>query len=190
MKRKKPKFFLTETSHKNITDIIFLTKQPFAIIQSNYTYEVISKAFKEDGTTPIVHAKFVQNMMSTNAMIAGAVIEKEIKEKGVEPPEIDKFNLRYNKFSKLEVLHKANETIYCIDIKSAYLQVLYNEGLIKKQTFENTQKLSKKDRLAAVGLLATNKTIMHHDETGEEIAIENEQKEYAPFFFLCIMKVN
>jgi len=187
--RAKPKFFFEGDNYKLIIDAAKAHNSAYQIKHSNYTLEIISEALNDDGS-PLIQAQFLQSLMSKSAIIAANMIKSEIKTLNLEPPEFNKFDLRYNDFTDFDRLKNVNDTIYCIDIKSAYLRVLFNEGLISQGLYNHSQMLPKQDRLAAVGMMAGNKNIWHHNEIGELVDITNEQSEFANYFFLCVSKVN
>lgn len=174
---------------RNFLDILEITiamKIPFTIKQSTYTFEIIAH---DDAGEIIVRAKFLQNFMSNKANIAYKMIKNDIVASGIEMPQIDKHHLTYNKFSPVERLNMCGETIYCIDIKQAYATVLRNKGLITAKTFGYLATLSKKDRLACVGMLAANKNIWHFDENNEEVETANEHNELSDIFYMCVMEI-
>jgi len=152
----------------------------YCIKQSTYSMEIIS---------PFINKRFMQNLMSNRAFAAYAKIKKDIKEKGLTPPEIKRSMLEYYKFEMPEFLKRAKNTVYNIDLKSAYATVLKNEGVITEDTFNYMARLPKKDRLACVGMLASNKNYFFHGKDGEIEMIQNELNPLTPFFYLCIYRV-
>ena len=89
-------------------------------------------------------------------------------------------------------INKAPKNCYSVDINSAYLTVLKNEGLIKTDTFkqiikQTSSKATKIDRLKAVGMFATCKIEMNFEEGKPEQVklIENPQNWV---FWLCCQK--
>lgn len=156
------------------------SKIPYTISQSTYTIKLDSAFLKRE---------WMQNMMSEKTFKAYNKIKGDIKKKGLTPPDIDRRDLEYYKFDIPDKLKRAKRTIYNIDIKSAYASVLLNEGVIFEKTFNYMASLSKKDRLACVGMLASNKHTFFYDEAGELCSLGNENNHLAGFFYLCILKV-
>jgi len=82
------------------------------------------------------------------------------------------------------------DKLYCVDINSAYLQSLFNLGLIEPITFNFCQsKLKKLDRLKAVGMLARQKHIYTY-EKGKLADIDTKTCEYRFIFNAIIQMVN
>ena len=189
IKRQKPKFFFTKERHLQFIKMAKATKYPFTVRQSNYTLEILSEKIGGNGL-PILQIEFLQNMMSESALISAKMVEKAIRESKIVPPEINVHELQYNSFADYERLKNVPDEIYCIDIKSAYLQALKNVGAIPNELFNKLQRLEKQDRLAAVGMLAANKNIWHYNDAAELTGISNEQNEMAPWFYYCIIIIN
>lgn len=79
--------------------------------------------------------------------------------------------------------------VFGVDLNSAYLQTLLNLGIIRKKTFHwINDRLTKVERLVAVGLLAKQKTVLRY-EKGKEIK-ELEKKETSPhrYLFNCVVQ--
>ena len=154
---------------------------PFITVTSNYTFEIISS---------FVNIGFMQNVGSTQAFIAAAIIERDIRAKleaGAVAPVIDRRELSYNNFAPFERLKSIRQDVYCIDIKQAYATSLYKGGWITDETFKMMQRLVKPDRLAAVGMLAGTHSIFYHNEQAEKIDVEKDENELTCFFHNCII---
>ena len=179
MKRvKKVKSLLEENNYKDYMRMCEATGLPYTLYRSNYRV-IIESAF--------CNIDFMQNVMSNKAFIVGAMIKKDIKNTGLIPPDIDKRTLRYYDFAPPKYLQDSEHTIYNIDIKSAYANVLYTHGIITAKTSRMMQRLPKKDRLAAVGMLASKKNIFHM-EGRKVIAAATEEKDTANWFLFCVEK--
>ena len=91
-------------------------------------------------------------------------------------------DIMYYKFSALD---EVPETMYCTDLNSAYLQALFNAGIINEDSYKFGEKIPKQDRLKGVGALATKKTLIKYSggvmQTPEIIESENENI----FWFAC-----
>ena len=85
------------------------------------------------------------------------------------------------------------EKCFCVDINSAYLQVLKNEKVIDEKTFlyidkeSRKTKKSKMARLKSVGLFAKNPISMIY-ENGEIKEFKQERNPFNWVFFLACMK--
>ena len=154
---------------------------PYLIYESNYTLK-----FDSEFCAPI---QFLQNVQSKKAFMAGAKIKRDINATGLTPPDISKQEVQYYDFSPVEALKKAQETVFNIDIKSAYASVLKNHSLISADTYKYLTTLSKRDRLASVGMLASHKEIFemmgHEAVSTEEIINEMEN-----WFYFCVHQTN
>jgi len=179
-KEKKIKTLFDDDNYKNALDFCASSGLEYEIIRSNYTLEIRSSFF---------NISFIQKQHSEKAFIAKAKILKDIKGTGYKTPEIDKEDLVYFNFAMPERLKKGKHTIYNIDIKSAYANVLKRHGLISGKTFYFMSKLSKANRLMCVGALAAKKKIflMKGDET---VSCRTEILESENWFYFCVLKVN
>lgn len=78
-----------------------------------------------------------------------------------------------------------------IDLTSAYLYVLKNEGIINNAMFDKLNKVPKKDRLAIVGMLASTKSTYYFDIYGQIQDLEiKEHKELRNVFFYCVNRTH
>lgn len=162
-------------NYQQYLDFCAQTGLPYTIIESNYTLEIQSD---------FCNIYFMQNVMNKKAFIAGAKIKRDIKLTGLKKPEINNSDLRYFNFNEI-ALPLINKPVYCIDIKSAYANVLKNSALITDNTFKYMANLDKKDRLACVGMLASKKD--HFNMVGNDcidtFTIRNENEN---FFYYCV----
>ncbi len=112
--------------------------------------------------TPSQVFKWNDNNMNKRAFIAFQMIKKDLKEYTAnELPEINRFSLEFfNTYIEKSIY---SETAYCIDIKSAYATVLFNDGFISKKTYDFINILPKKARLAAVGMLASRHDLFYFE---------------------------
>lgn len=78
--------------------------------------------------------------------------------------------------------------IYQIDINSCYPSILLNAGMICEDTFKYLASLSKENRLAAIGMLASRKNIFHFDGKGEIQNHEVAKSKYSDYFFYCVQE--
>ena len=77
-----------------------------------------------------------------------------------------------------------------IDINSAYLTVLKNNGIITKKTFNYIQKCSKSERLKSVGMLATQSIIYEFKEGKENTVFLKSDENLRNIFFLCCYEID
>jgi hypothetical protein len=152
------------------------SKLPFQLSCSNYTTRL--KAGELSKT-------FVANMQSKRTFAAYAKIKSDLKDKPV--PKINQDTLIYFQ-------HDFKKDIYIdevvnIDIRSAYATVLFNDGLISKETFAYLAKIKKHERLASVGMLASRKKNFEF-VNGEPVSMEEVVSETSGFFFHAIKRTH
>ena len=178
---KKEKTLTVMFDEDNYQYYLSLIKQigcPYKIARSTYTLTISSEC---------VNIKFIQNMQTQRAFIAGNMIKADIKDK----PRPIVPDLKYFDFNKDSILMKAkNKQVYNIDIKSAYANALKNNGYISDRTFSMLASLSKRDRLASVGMLASKKCWSEYDGTGNAVKYYEEVAPTSSFFFFCVHAIN
>ena len=86
-------------------------------------------------------------MQSKRCFAAFAKIKSDVLK--VMPPEISGDKLIYFQYDFTKSV--SHDTVYNIDLKSAYAAVLFKEGFITKKTWEYLKSVDKEDRLATVG---------------------------------------
>lgn len=84
--------------------------------------------------------------------------------------------------------HLYADKIYQIDIKSCYSSILRNNDLISERTNKYISELSKENRLAAIGMLASRKNIFTFNDKGEVADHEEMKSEYSDYFFFCVQE--
>ena len=158
-------------------------KMGYTLKSSTYTLEII---------TPFSDFYFMQDKMNPRCFGAASGIKKDInsyleqlKAFGEPPPIIDR-RVNYYQFALPDRLKKTGQTIYNIDIKSAYASVLKRHELITEKTALNLASLPKKDRLASVGMLASNKHCYSFAPDNELVGIEYIEGELSDYFYFCI----
>lgn len=143
----------------------------YQIEVSNYTYCIQFGQTKE---------KTILNQTSPRAFAVGRMIEKDLKEftaNEIPPVEISDF-VDYYTAPEFDYMGPAFE----VDINSAYASILSSEGWISEKTDRALSALPKKDRLTAVGIIASNKSIFSmKGDIVQEFKIE--QKETSGVFF-------
>lgn len=179
MRQQKLKTGFSEENYKDYLNFCKSTGLPYTVLKSNYTLEIVSE---------FCNIKFAPNM-GKKAFIAGAMIKRDIKNSGVIAPDIDSEKLTYFNFAPDSRLANCDDVIYNVDIKSAYASVLYQHSLITTKTAKYLKTLSKKDRLACVGMLAAKKQVFDMVK-GKAVTATKVINENAPFFYFCINRTN
>ena len=146
----------------------------FLLTSSNYTTQIEHGDIKE---------KFVQTMQSNRTFACFAKLKSQIKNKPV--PDVNKNELIYFHHDFRSNLYI--DTVYNIDLKSAYATILYNDGFIDKKTFEYIMSSTKQERLASVGMLASRKKIFQF-KSGAPISEEEIVSEKSGFFFHAVKR--
>lgn len=81
------------------------------------------------------------------------------------------------------------KTTYQIDLSSAYLTSLKNSKMISNKLFEKINRMTKKNRLKCLGLLAYQKTV-YKFKSGEFNGIEKKKEnEFSKCFEFCVKKI-
>lgn len=174
------KLLFCENNYTYYLDLVKQSGLPYAVEQTNYTLKIISD---------FVNVYFMQNVMSMQSFAAFAKIKSDIKKQGLVPPQIIKSDLDYYNFNATEIIRKSPSTIYNVDLKSAYANVLKNMGVISEPTFLYLSKLNKKDRLAAVGMLASCKYVFLYNKNSEPYQFKKIENDLTGFFYLCVLEV-
>ena len=140
---------------------------------SNYTTAIEERKSTRD--------RYLQNMQSKRCFAAAKKIEKDLKGKPV--PNITNKDVRYfqHDFSQ----NFKGDTIFSIDLKSAYANVLKMKHLITDETFNYLSILPKKDRLACVGMLASKKEVYDYKD-GLYTYRGEIRNPLSGFFFLAV----
>jgi len=173
-----------ELNYKNIKnnlDFLKYSGVPYELHVSTYTTKIRSE---------ILDIDFIKNQHSLKMFSAYAKIKKDILEQeaaGRKIDKVDRSNIYYYRANILEDIQA--EKVHHIDLNSAYLQTLYNYGWISPETFEYCNKLSKPDRLASLGMLASNKDIFYYNSDGNIEAFEEIKNPLSDYFFFCSLKV-
>lgn len=147
------------------------SKQSFELSSSNYTTGI-----KCDDKA--LCAKYVATMQTNRTFACFAKLKKAVKKRPV--PDVKPEDVRYFQHN-----FKSNiyiDTVYNIDLKSAYATILFNEGFIDKETYVYVCAGSKQERLASVGMLASRKEIFSF-HNGVPISETEVVSENSGFFF-------
>lgn len=79
--------------------------------------------------------------------------------------------------------------IYATDIKSAYANILFNDGYLTLDTFSYLQTVRKPDRLASIGMLAGHKTTYFFTK-GKCKGSADDFSSNSDYFFYCVKRTN
>lgn len=80
------------------------------------------------------------------------------------------------------------DKVYMVDVSSCYATILKNKGLISVETYNYLCSIPKKERLAAVGMMAGRKNVFSINEKGEIANHVVKKSEYADYFFYCVQE--
>ena len=135
---------------------------------------------------------FTNSVMSKKAFISFSKIKSDINKNNFVFPE--KLNTKILYYSAHEKLKNKkfglHSNVVNIDINSAYLSVLKNNGIITKNTFNYIQKTSKVDRLKSVGMLATQKICYQFIKGIETNVYQKKDDNLRNIFFLCCYEID
>lgn len=154
-------------------------KETFTLTITNYTCLIESE-------TEAYH--FVRNMQRKQVFSVNAAIKRYLDTSlKFDVTDIDREEMRYYSAKAYEKpLYKP--IAYNVDIKAAYPSCLLNEGLIDGRVFARLMGLSKEERLAAIGMLASRRRIFTL-ENGEVKLFEEKLSEYSKYFFYCVKTI-
>lgn len=171
-----------ELNPKNVRKVLNFYRgrgEPFLMSVQTYSTAI----YTEDKKTKHL---FMNNSQSRQMFIAYQKIKKDVRifdEKfGSLIPDVMYPTYNEHKFDK-EVTYPK---VWNFDINSAYLCALLQTGILSQQTYEYCQSLSKPDRLACVGMLASRKTIFAYNEEGEIQDVWEEKSKYYKYFFWAV----
>lgn len=159
------------------------SNKSFILEISNYTQTL---KYNTNGQDKIF--TYMLGMRSTKTFAAYNKIKKDLKAlKGEKRDLLNKImsenNMQGNKYYsvKYALIPQHIKSAVCIDINSAYATILFNTGLITRQTYDFICKIDKPSRLASVGMLASRKSIFYY-EGGEIDEVEEVESEYRNLF--------
>jgi hypothetical protein len=178
----KKKSFQNKKVFKSHVDFLVKNGLSFQLKLSNYTNEIICH---ENGFFNLKHFYSEYNPI---CFVAFQKIKKDILKSGKPKPEINKYNCTYFDLTENIVFNTFDlKNHYNMDLKSAYISILYRDGFITKETFDFVCRLPKKDRLVCVGMLASHKDIFIF--TNGKLSHKDEKvNEMENYFFYCVDK--
>ena len=133
-----------------------------------------------------VDQKFVQSMQSKRCFAAFAKLKADVRKKPI--PKIDKDDLIYFQHDFKD--YAKHDKVFNVDLKSAYATCLYNAGYISEETSNYLAKISKNDRLASVGMLASKKKVFDFGKDGEPFHYEEHVSELENFFYFAVQQTH
>ena len=181
-KIKKIKSLRNEESFNTKLEFMKGQKLNFQLLLSNYTSELICPS------VPALNFQMVSSVQSNRAFIGNKVILRDLREwSGNEIPNVNKEAVKY--FDSSDTIEKLGDyfQLYNIDLKSAYLKILFNNYFIQKKTFDYIMSFTKKERLVCVGMLASSKRkfyFIEGENTGHEILKKNTEG----LFYYCVQE--
>lgn len=176
---------------KNLKDVDYKLellksmKKDFKVINTTYTTTFVVNKKK---------IKYCSKVMNKNVFFAHNKIKKDLKEsnflKFVENNPISKKSETYYTIQDYLEETKGIEAIN-IDITNAYPSVLRLCNGITGETFEYINKrLNKPDKLAALGMLASKRTVYSYRYGILETLPEIEKKDTDEIFFFCVKYIS
>ena len=167
------KLHLSESNIQKYLNLLLNLKMPFTLTISNYTTRIESENY---------NVFFMKTAQSNRVFIAAQMIKKDIK--NCNPPYIDmEKNIYYDLNCRQDFF---SEKVFNIDIKNCYATLLRNGGYISEKTHRYISLLPKKDRLAAIGMLASHKQVFKHNSKGEVIDYKEIISPLTPYFYWCV----
>ncbi len=173
------KQYIDKNSINKIISYLRKFNIPFRTTLTNYTTTI-----EYNGK----QIKYITEDMSIRAFAGANKIKKDINEfTANEYPSIKKSELVYFDLMKHKIYQ--GETVYCVDIKSAYATILLNDGFISKETYNYLSTLKKKERLAAVGMLAARKDNFYFN--GRELTgHQKDISKYENYFWWAVLRTS
>ncbi|HEX7904830.1 MAG TPA: hypothetical protein VF487_13220 [Chitinophagaceae bacterium] len=169
----KSNWLTTDTNQKETINFIKKSGFPYVVVVSNYTTQIISD---------ILNIRLMETVKSNMCFAAFAKIKSDVRKHPI--PVLDKNYLQY--FDHNFKRDSYYPSVINIDLKSAYATALYNKGILSLGTFEYMSRLSKIDRLACLGMLASKKNYFNYNDKGE---LTDHWKEVNPlenFFYHAV----
>ncbi len=143
------------------------------------------------GYTDSLHCEEINTIFSLDGMnlkvfLAKNKIIADYKECDIIIENIPRSIIHYYKL----IPHEFNfEKAILIDINSAYPTILKNYEIIKEETFNFLMKLKKRERLKAIGSLATQKIKTEYIKGVKQEAEIMPRGEYSDLYFFCAYEI-
>jgi hypothetical protein len=149
-------------------------KANFETYSSNYALKIIY------GETIF---NFTKHEMSQRAFSGAAKVKHDLMNFPV--PELDFSDVHYFQHDFKEPVYV--ERVSNIDLKSAYAYILFMDDLISPATFKYLKSMHKKDRLQAIGMIASRKEV-HEYKRGQVMGVHTERSSLSGFFFYAVKR--
>lgn len=178
VKEKAEKSLIDHASAKAFIDLCRISGRPYKLTLSNYTTKV-------EG---IYNIHYITSERSKRVFAGYKKIESDIKRwTANENPQTSMNELQFYNIVK-GTKNIFLPTVYCLDLTAAYASVLKNDFFISDETYKYIKQLTKLDRLASVGMLASKKTIFQYDESNNLVNHEIKLSETAPYFYYSVKR--
>lgn len=142
----------------------------FTAVRTGYTVKIKSENFGDFlFSTDQPHKLFLFFLSKLKAEVKGKHFQ------------VNKQEVFYYLFREIS---SVPEKMYLVDLNSAYLQALKNEGIISEDLFNYGSKLPKQDRLKGVGALATIKSIYEFEDGNFSVSLKDSETA-SIFFYAC-----
>ncbi len=170
---KREKSLFNPDSLEASIELCRISGEPYTVTVSNYTTLI----------TGFLNKKYIKEEKNPACFIGASRIKADIVKSNIHV-DINKDEVRYYD-SNLQPMK--TDKIFNVDLKSAYATILRNSGLITNKTFNYICSLSKPDRLAAVGMLASHKYNFNYIHDNIE-SFSEEKNEMEAYFYFCVNK--
>lgn len=175
----KPVYKRLQLDYQTVLEYIELLEaigMPFIMDVTNYTTRITSDNY---------NLYLLKTQQSNRVFAAGAMLKSQLKNKPLPGINIDD-SVYYDTNFHGDVFYA--DSVFNIDIKSAYATILYQDGFINRKLYNYVCSLPKKDRLAAIGMLASRKATFKHNSVGAITSFSETINPLSPFFFYCVQK--
>ena len=150
----------------------------YFVEQTNYTDTIIDQS----GNKIIVSPNFTAN----NTFIASKKIVSDYEKSGIHLENIPTSVIKYYNFNNKPFFY---DRAILIDINAAYPTALKNTGIITEETFNFLMRLKKIQRLKAIGMLASIKTIYEFEKTELIATRKTDKKEFADIYYYASYEI-
>lgn len=181
-------------------------KKPVRTARLNQEFPTVFQGFLDHGLTfsigvgkyshwidfPDERIKFIMRNQSRKTFIGTGMLKRDFKRESasvilsdLEDNVKESDNIYFSVGTFLNFHHKE---LWCVDLNSAYLQCLFNLGLITPKTsYWISKHLTKQERLVAVGMLAKQKHIYSFSE-GKQVGDPDIDADKYRFVFNAVIQ--
>ena len=154
------------------------TAKEFTVERTGYTASIKD----QDGKKYL----FAESPVKLRLFGVFSKLKAEIRRNDI--PVVNEKAVKYYNFEKAKKLQTLPAVAWCVDISSAYITALHKLDMISDELFQILNSLPKTDRLKVVGMLATQKTVLHY-AGGKIVHTETRTSETRPAFFAACAAV-